>query len=63
MQVGGKIKVAEVEFEVTQIGKECHSGCAIFEAVGDCIMPRQGIFTKVTKGGTLHAGDSGYYSF
>ena len=63
VQVGGKILIGEVEFDVTQIGKECHSGCAIFEAVGDCIMPRQGIFTKVIKGGTIHAGDSGHYSF
>jgi cyclic pyranopterin phosphate synthase len=60
--VGGKVLIGDVELEVTQIGKECHTGCAIFDAVGECIMPTQGIFTKVLKGGTIHAGDSGYYS-
>ncbi|MFC1905120.1 MOSC domain-containing protein [Chloroflexota bacterium] len=43
--------------EVTQIGKECHSGCAILRLVGDCIMPKEGIFTRVIKGGTVKAGD------
>jgi MOSC domain-containing protein YiiM len=62
VQVGGKIIIGEVEFEVTQIGKECHTGCAIYEVVGHCIMPKQGIFAKVIKGGHIHAGDSGYYS-
>lgn len=42
---------------MTQIGKECHSHCAIHEAVGDCIMPREGVFAKVLKGGTIHVGD------
>jgi cyclic pyranopterin phosphate synthase len=62
VNVGGKIVVGEVELEVTQIGKECHDRCAIFDAVGDCIMPRQGIFAKVIKGGMIYAGDSGYYN-
>ena len=61
-KVGGRITIEEVVLEVTQIGKECHSRCAIFDAVGDCIMPKQGIFTKVIKGGKLHAGSSGNYS-
>jgi cyclic pyranopterin phosphate synthase len=60
-RVGGRIVIEGVELEVTQIGKECHSGCAIFEAVGECIMPKQGIFAKVIKGGKIHAGNSGYY--
>jgi cyclic pyranopterin phosphate synthase len=60
--VGGKIHIGDVELEVTQIGKECHTRCAIFDAVGDCIMPTQGIFAKVLKGGIIHAEDSGYYS-
>ena len=60
--VGGKVTIGDVELEVTQIGKECHSRCAIYDAVGDCIMPKQGIFAKVLKGGIIHAGDSGYYS-
>lgn len=59
---GGKIVVGNVKLEVTQIGKECHDRCAIFDAVGDCIMPRQGIFAKVLEGGTINVGDSGYYN-
>ena len=62
VRVGEKIIINDAELEVTQIGKECHARCAIYDAVGDCIMPGQGIFTKVLKGGTIHAGDSGYYS-
>jgi len=44
--------------EVTQIGKTCHTGCAIRELVGDCVMPREGIFVRVVKGGEVMAGDS-----
>lgn len=62
VKVGGKIVIDDVLLEVTQIGKECHSNCAIYDAVGECIMPTQGVFTKVIKGGKLHAGSSGYYS-
>jgi cyclic pyranopterin phosphate synthase len=61
VKVGARITINEVELEVTQIGKTCHSGCAIFKIVGDCIMPRQGIFTKVLKGGVIRAGDRGHY--
>jgi MOSC domain-containing protein YiiM len=43
--------------EVTQIGKECHQKCAIFYLAGDCIMPREGIFARVLKGGTIRKGD------
>ena len=43
--------------EVTQIGKECHSGCAIFQQVGTCIMPIEGIFVRVVKGGVVKPGD------
>lgn len=62
VRIGEKIVIGDAELEITQIGKECHSRCAIYDAVGDCIMPRMGIFAKVLKGGTIHAGDSGYYS-
>lgn len=59
LPVGTKLKVgAEAELEVTQIGKECHSHCAIFKRVGHCIMPTQGIFTRVIKGGTVCEGDT-----
>jgi len=42
---------------VTQIGKECHSDCAIRKAAGDCVMPREGIFVRVLAGGAVRAGD------
>ena len=44
--------------ELTQIGKECHSGCAIYQRMGDCIMPREGVFTRVLHGGTISVGDT-----
>jgi MOSC domain-containing protein YiiM len=47
----------EAELEITQIGKECHSKCAIFYKVGDCVMPREGIFAKVVRGGEIFVGD------
>ena len=63
VQVGGTISISDTMLEVTQIGKECHSGCAIYDAVGECIMPTEGVFAKVIKGGTIVAEDSGHYSF
>jgi len=48
----------EIILEVTQIGKECHSGCAILEQTGRCIMPEEGIFAKVIRGGIVRAGDT-----
>lgn len=47
----------EVILEVTQIGKECHTRCAIYEQTGDCIMPKEGIFARVIKGGEVKVGD------
>jgi len=47
----------DVVLEVSQIGKECHSGCAILKQTGKCIMPKEGIFTRVVCGGTVKAGD------
>lgn len=58
LPVGTLLKIGETIQEVTQIGKECHSGCAIKQAVGKCIMPKEGIFTKVIKGGKVKAGDT-----
>jgi len=58
-RVGEAIVIGEAELEITQIGKECRSRCAIYYAAGDCIMPRQGIFARVLKGGTIHAQSSG----
>jgi len=56
--VGSTIRIGETELEVTQIGKECHSRCAIYEQVGDCVMPREGIFAKVVTGGIIRPGDT-----
>lgn len=62
-KVGGKIFINDLILEVTQIGKECHDKCAIYYTAGECIMPTQGIFARVIKGGKIRAQDSGYYSF
>lgn len=58
LPIGTKLKIGETLMEVTQIGKQCHKGCAIRSQVGDCIMPREGIFTKVLKGGYIKSGDT-----
>lgn len=57
LPVGTRLRIGETVMEVTQIGKECHHGCAIKEIVGDCIMPREGIFTKVITPGWIKSGD------
>ncbi len=58
LPVGTRITIGDtVELEVTQIGKLCHSRCAIYEQAGDCVMPREGIFVKVIKGGAIRVGD------
>ena len=49
--------IGDAVLEMTQIGKECHSDCAIRQQTGDCIMPREGVFARVVKGGTIHTGD------
>ena len=58
LPVGTRLKAGDVYFEITQIGKKCHSHCEIFKRVGDCIMPRKGIFGRVLHGGSLKAGDT-----
>lgn len=60
-KVGATIIIGPVELQITQIGKECHSRCAIYYAAGECIMPSQGIFAKVLKGGKINAQSSGHY--
>jgi len=50
----------DVVLEITQIGKLCHSHCQIFQEVGDCIMPREGVFAKVIHGGVISKGDDLY---
>lgn len=63
MKPGDKLNIGEVELEVTQIGKKCHGdGCAIFSQVGKCVMPKEGIFAKVIKTGSIKAGDEIKYT-
>jgi len=58
LPIGARLSVGETLLEVTQIGKVCHDHCAIYYAAGDCVMPREGIFVRVLKGGLLRAGDT-----
>ncbi|MGL6201265.1 MAG: MOSC domain-containing protein [Lachnospiraceae bacterium] len=58
LPIGTLFACNDVVLELTQIGKECHHGCQIFQTMGDCIMPREGVFTKVIKGGRICAGDT-----
>ncbi len=61
LPVGTRLHLGEVLLEITQIGKECHRGCAIFQAVGDCVMPRKGIFARVMRGGEISCESDCYY--
>lgn len=54
---GDRIRIADTLLEITQIGKECHAHCAIWAQVGDCVMPREGIFARVLSGGEIKPGD------
>lgn len=58
LPVGTRLKIGVTIQEVTQIGKECHGGCEIRRQVGDCVMPREGIFTRIIEGGIIKPGDS-----
>jgi len=57
LQIGDRLTLGGAEVEITQIGKECHAHCEIFRQIGDCVMPREGVFARVLKGGELHVGD------
>ena len=57
LPVGTRFQSGDVVLEMTQIGKECHSGCEIYKIMGDCIMPREGVFAKVLHGGRIQEGD------
>ncbi len=55
--VGTRVRIGEVVLEISQIGKECHTRCAIYYQAGDCVMPKEGIFAIVLTGGTINVGD------
>ncbi len=62
LPIGTRLNINNTIMEITQIGKECHHGCAIYTAVGDCVMPRRGIFAKVIKQGDISCESSCYYN-
>lgn len=57
LPIGILFKCNDVILELTQVGKECHAHCEIYKRVGDCIMPREGVFAKVIHGGKIKVGD------
>jgi MOSC domain-containing protein YiiM len=57
LPIGSRLQIGEALLEVTQIGKECHTRCAIFYQAGDCVMPKEGIFVKVMVGAAVRPGD------
>lgn len=57
LPIGTRLQVGDALLEVTQIGKECHAGCAIRRQTGDCVMPREGVFAIVLQGGVIRSGD------
>jgi TatD DNase family protein len=57
LPVGTKFRCGDALLEITQIGKECHNHCAIYHSMGDCIMPREGVFARVLRGGEVKIGD------
>ena len=54
---GDRIRVGEAVLEISQVGKECHDRCAIYFRAGDCVMPREGVFARVIRGGKVAPGD------
>ena len=58
MPIGTRFRCNDVVLELTQVGKECHAHCQIYKVMGDCIMPREGVFTRVLHGGTISVGDT-----
>ena len=58
LPIGTRFQIGDVLLEMTQIGKECHSHCLIYQVMGDCIMPREGVFAKVLRGGSIRIGDT-----
>lgn len=58
LPVGTRFRCGDAILEMTQIGKECHSHCEIYKRMGECIMPREGVFAVVLEGGTIRKGDN-----
>ena len=58
LPLGTRLLLGETVLEVTQIGKECHTRCAIYDQAGDCVMPKEGIFARVLRGGEIKPGDT-----
>ena len=57
LPIGSRLQIGRTVVEIAQIGKECHTRCAIYQQAGDCVMPKEGIFARVLTGGTVRAGD------
>ena len=58
LKLGDKLRLGEeVEIKITQFGKQCHGRCEIYEQIGDCIMPREGVFARVSRGGSIRVGN------
>lgn len=62
LAVGTTLHLGEAVVEITQIGKECHDGCAVYKKVGKCVMPKKGVFAKIVKGGAITNESNCYYS-
>ncbi|MFO7766814.1 MAG: MOSC domain-containing protein [Pelovirga sp.] len=58
LAIGTRLRIGETLLEITQIGKECHTRCAIYHQAGDCVMPKEGIFAKVLSGGEVSPGNA-----
>lgn len=58
LPIGTLFRCNDVVLELTQVGKQCHAHCAIYHTMGDCIMPREGVFTRVVHGGVISEGDT-----
>jgi len=58
LPIGSRLALGEAVLEVTQIGKECHTRCAIYYQAGDCVMPKEGIFARVVRGGVVRPQDA-----
>jgi MOSC domain-containing protein YiiM len=58
LQPGDRIYINDVELEITQVGKDCREPCSIYDQIGDCVMPRDGVFARVLRGGKISVGDT-----